>query len=56
MTTMTTAIVTSTAVVTAGMLLSMMVVVIAFCIRVVGKGSGDTGGDGFVRIASDTTK
>lgn len=56
MTAMPTAIVTSAAVVTAGMLLSMMVVMIAFCVRVVGKGSGNAGSNRIVCIPTDTTE
>ena len=53
---MAAAIVTSAAVVTAGMLLSMMVVMIAFCVRVVGKGSGNAGSNRIVCIPTDTTE
>ena len=53
---MTTAIVTSAAVVTAGMLLSMMVVMIAFCVRVVGKGSGNAGSNRIVCTPTDTAE
>ena len=56
MTAMTTAIVTSAAVVTAGMLLSMMVVMIAFCVRVIGKGSGNAGSHRIVCIPADTAE
>ncbi len=53
---MPAAIVTSAAVVTAGMLLAVMVVVIAFCIGVVGKCSGNTGSNGIVCIPADTAE
>ena len=53
---MATAIVTSAAVVTAGVLLSVMVVVVAFCIGVVGKCSGDTSNNSIVRVSANTTE
>ena len=56
MTAMAAAIVTATAVVTAGMLLAMMVVVIAFCVRVIGKGSGNKSSYRIVRVPGDTTE
>ena len=56
MTAMAAAIVTSETVVATGMFLSVMVVVIAFCVRVIGKCSGDTSNNSVVRIPADTTE
>ena len=53
---MIAAIVTAATMVTAGVLLSVMVVVIAFCIGVIGKGSGDTGSNRIVCISADTAE
>ena len=53
---MATAVVASAAVVAAGMLLSVMVVVIAFCIRVIGKCSGDIGSNCVVCVTADTAE
>ena len=53
---MATAVVASAAVVAAGMLLPVMVVVIAFCVRVIGKCSGDIGSNCVVCVPADTAE
>ena len=56
MTAMTAAIGTSATVVTASMLLTVMIVVIAFCVWVVGKRSGNTSINSIVCVPADTAE
>ena len=56
MTAMTAAIVTSATVVTASMLLTVMIVVIAFCVWVVGKRSSNISSNGIICVSADTAE